>query len=234
MSDLMQYIPALLDGLRLTVVITFISMALALVIGLILAVGQLNKDAWWFWWPCRIVVEVIRGTPLLLQIFYAYFVLPRMGVGLTPMQAGVLALSINFGCYISEVYRAGIEAVPRGQVEAGRTLGLSHGQVLRKIVLPQAVRIVIPPLGNYLLTLFKDTALLSTISIVELLFATNLVAANNFLYVQMYTMAAVMYLIISLPSSFALRILERRMKSGVRVPRRKAMTSVFARDRIGV
>ena len=213
MSEWTQYLPALLDGLKLTVLISCIAMALALIGGMVLAVGQLDREKWWIWLPCRTIVEVVRGTPLLLQIFYAYYVLPHWGIGLSPLQAGVLALALNFSCYISEVYRAGIEAIPRGQIEAGQSLDLSNGQILRKIVLPQAIRIVIPPLGNYFLTLFKDTALLSTISIVELLFATNLIAANNFLYTEMYTIAAVMYFAISFPSSLLLRRLEKRMKN---------------------
>jgi polar amino acid transport system permease protein len=214
MSDWTQYLPSLLQGLKLTVLITLVAMTLALTGGLVLAIGQLDREKWWFWFPCRALVEIVRGTPLLLQIFYAYYVLPHWGVGLTPLQAGVLALALNFSCYISEVYRAGIEAIPPGQIEAGQSLDLSNTQILRKIVLPQAIRVVIPPLGNYFLVLFKDTALLSTISIVELLFATNLIAANNFLYTEMYTIAAVMYFIISFPSALLLRRLERRMKAG--------------------
>lgn len=225
LEDLTTYLPSLLNGLKLTVLITLVAMALALVLGLLLAVGQLNRERWYLWLPCRALVEFIRGTPLLLQIFYAYFVLPRLGIALEPLQAGTLALALNFGCYISEVYRAGIEAVPKGQLEAGRTLGLSELRILQRIVIPQAVRVVVPPLGNYLLTLFKDTALLSTISIVELMFATNLVAATNFRYVEMYTVALVVYFVISFPSSLALRALERRLKAPPLGPRKAAALS---------
>jgi polar amino acid transport system permease protein len=211
LDDLIAWGPDLLDGLRLTVLLTLASMALALLIGLLLALARLGRRRS-LAWAAAGFVEIIRGSPLLLQLFYIYYVFPFIGLKLPPIEAGILGLAINYGAYISEVFRAGILAVERGQWEAAAALGLRPWLTMRRIILPQAIRIVIPPLGNYFVSLFKDTALVSTISIAELIFRGQLIAADTFKYLQIYTIIFVMYLAISFPASLGVRVLERRLR----------------------
>ena len=142
----------------ISVELTLCVMALSLVFGLLLALAKLSNSRF-LSTAANVYIEVIRGTPCLLQLFYIYFVLPAVGIRVEPFLAGVLGLTINYSAYLAEVYRAGIAAVPRGQVEAAQALGMSRRKMLRLIILPQAVRIVIPPLGNYFISLFKDTSL---------------------------------------------------------------------------
>ena len=155
-------------------------------------------------------VELIRGSPLILQLFYIYYVFPLIGIRLTPIEAGLLGLGINYGAYLSEVFRAGIAAVQKGQWEAAGALGLSSWRTMRLVVLPQAIRIVIPPVGNYFVSLFKDTALVSTISIAELMFTGQLIASDTFKYMRIYSVVFLIYVLISAPASLGVRWLERR------------------------
>ena len=213
LADLRAWAPDLWQSVQLTVFLTCSSMALALVLGLLLALARISRSRL-LSLPALVFVELIRGSPLLLQLFYIYYVLPLAGLRLTPIQAGLAGLAINYAAYLSEVFRAGIEAVNRGQWEAAGALGLSHGRTLRLVVLPQAVRIVVPPVGNYFVSLFKDTALVSTISIAELMFRGQLIAADTFKYMRIYTAVFVIYLLISIPASAAVRWLERCFDPG--------------------
>jgi polar amino acid transport system permease protein len=194
-------------------------MALALLLGLLLALARVSPSRV-LGVPAILFVELIRGSPLLLQLFYIYYVLPLIGVRLTPIQAGLAGLSINYGAYLSEVFRAGIAAVDHGQWEAAGALGLHRGWTMRLVVLPQAIRIVVPPVGNYFVSLFKDTALVSTISIAELMFRGQLIAADTFKYMRIYTVVFVIYLAISVPASLAVRLLERRFDPGRKLQNR--------------
>jgi ectoine/hydroxyectoine ABC transporter permease protein EhuD len=212
LTDYVTWWPDLWAGLQLTVLLTLASMALALVIGIVLALARLNPRRRWLSIPAAIFVEVIRGTPLLLQLFYIFYVLPFFGIRLNALTAGILGLAINYGAYISEVFRAGIEAIDHGQWEAAKALGMPARVYMPKVILPQAIRIVIPPMGNYFISLFKDTALVSTISIGELLFRGQLLAAENFKYLQIYSFIFVLYLVISYPASLGVRALERHLR----------------------
>ncbi len=220
LSDLRAWAPDLWAGVQLTVFLTCGSMAIALVLGLLLALARISPSRA-VRLPTVLFVELIRGSPLLLQLFYIYYVLPLIGIRLTPIQAGLAGLSINYGAYLSEVFRAGIAAVDRGQWEAADALGLSRGWTMRLVVLPQAIRIVVPPVGNYFVSLFKDTALVSTISIAELMFRGQLIAADTFKYMRIYTVVFGIYLAISIPASLAVRYLERRFDPG-RKPQNRA------------
>lgn len=208
LADLKSWSPELLEGLRLTVGMTFGGMAIALVLGLILALGRISQNVW-LRAPVVAFVELIRGSPLLLQLFYLYYVLPTFGLKLTPIEAGLLGLGINYGAYLSEVFRGGIAAVNQGQREAAESLGMSNAQTMRFIILPQAWRIVIPPTGNYFVSLFKDTALVSTISIAELMFQGQLIASDTFHYMRVYSVVFVIYVAISVPASWGVRWLEQ-------------------------
>lgn len=211
LSNFLDWWPQLWTGLKLTIFLTIISMAVALVIGMALALARLDERRRLVYVPATLFVELIRGSPLLLQLFYIFYVFPFFGLRLTPIQAGILGLAINYGAYLSEVFRAGIAAVDRGQWEGARALGMRPTVYMPKVILPQAIRIVIPPVGNYFISLFKDTALVSTISLGELIFQGQLLAAENFRYLQIYSIIFVIYLVISYPASRAVIALERAM-----------------------
>jgi His/Glu/Gln/Arg/opine family amino acid ABC transporter permease subunit len=153
-----DYSSVFLRGLLVTVFLTAVVIVLAGLLAIPLALARL-ANAMWIRWPATFFVELIRSTPLILQLIYIYYVLPSAGIKLDPMTAAVLGLTLNYSAYMSEVYRSGIQAIPRGQTEAARSLGLRWGPIFRLVVLPQAFRVVVPALGNYLIALFKDTAL---------------------------------------------------------------------------
>ena len=206
----------LLQGAGLTIGLTVASMAIALVLGLGLAILS-SVRLWPVRAAARIYVDFFRGTPLLLQLFFIYFVLPELGVYLHPIVAGIAALSLNYAAYLSEVYRATIDAVDRGQWEAASALGMSSPLLFRRIVLPQALRIAVPPLGNYFIAMFKDTALVSTITVPELMFTVDSLASTTYQYLPLYTAAFVLYFAISYPASILVRWIERRITRRVSV-----------------
>lgn len=213
-QEILGFMPGLLMGARITVILTFLVMFLGLAWGLALALGRLSR------FPIlrllsRAYVEIIRGTPLLLQLFYVYYVLPFAGIKFEPFTAGTIALSANYAAYLSEVYRAGIQAVDRGQIEASLSLGMSRALLMRRIVLPQAIRIILPPIGNYFISLFKDTSLVSIITLRDLMFSGEIMAASTFKDFEIFTTIAVIYLVICFPSSIAVTWLERKLKVGV-------------------
>ncbi|HEV3175920.1 MAG TPA: amino acid ABC transporter permease [Stellaceae bacterium] len=208
-----ENIGPLLGGLLLTVELTFVVITLSLVCALFVALAGLSRLAP-LRWLVKAYIEVIRGTPLLLQLIYVYYVLPEIGIRLDAFTAGVLALTLNYSAYISEVYRGGIQAISRGQHDAAAALGMTRGLAMRRIILPQAFRIVIPTLGNYFIGLFKDTALCSAVSIQELVFTAQVHAALNFQYFTLYTVVAAMYFLVSFPAARLVGYLERVTRAG--------------------
>lgn len=190
------YVPAFLQAGWLTLQITVLSFVLAVVVGLATAVAGVS--------PVRLVrlvaqsyVEIIRNTPVLLQIFIVFFGLPSAGISLNAYWAGVLALGLNVGAYLSEVFRAGIASVPRGQLEAADILGLSPGQIFVNVVLPQAARAVYPAIVNYLIQLLLGTSLLSAIALPELTGTATVINARTLLYIQTFAVTLVAYLVLS-------------------------------------
>jgi polar amino acid transport system permease protein len=215
--------PAIVVTLQLAVY----AYALAMVLGLIAALGQISKNPF-FSTPARLYVEVIRGVPLLVQIIYIAFVLtPALadlfrdaglpGVGLwfrRDMVRAVLALGIGYGAYLAEVYRAGIQSIGRGQTEASRSVGMTPWQTMRYVVLPQAIRVILPPLGNDFVSMLKDSSLASVISVQELTYSGQLLNARTFRSFETYNMVALMYLIMTLVGSLGVRGLERWASRG--------------------
>jgi polar amino acid transport system permease protein len=210
---LWEILPYLLQGALVTVQISLLSMLLALVLGLVAAVAGLSRAR-----LPRILagfyVEVIRGTPLLVQLFIVYYGLPSIGVRLEPFMAGFLTLGAHYGAYLSEVYRAGIYAVDRGQWEAAASIGMSRNMILREIILPQAFKTILPPVGNYFISMLKDSALVATISVTELLRAGQLRVAITFRAMEIYLIIAAIYLAMSYALSLLIRHLERRTTQG--------------------
>jgi polar amino acid transport system permease protein len=223
LAEYLEWWPDLWAGLQLTVLLTLCGMALALVIGMLLALARLDRRRRLLAMPAGAFVELIRGSPLLLQLFYIFYVFPFFGLRLDRIEAGILGLAINYGAYLSEVFRGGIEAVDHGQWEAARSLGMRPLVYMPHVILPQAIRIVIPSVGNYFISMFKDTALVSTISIGELLFRGQLLAAENFKYLQIYSFIFVLYVAISYPASLGVRALERSLRIDRRVAAAKAV-----------
>jgi polar amino acid transport system permease protein len=205
-------LPDLLRGLVVTVKATLVGSVLAMVLGLVLAILR-RAGSPPVRWATITFVEFIRSTPLLVQLYFLFFVLPAWGVLLSGFQAGVIGLGVHYATYTSEVYRSGIEAVPRGQWEAATALNLPASRVWRSVILPQAIPRVLPALGNYVIAMFKETPLLSAITVLEMLAVAKGIGSRTFLYNVPITMVGLLFLLVSLPASFAIRRLERRYGS---------------------
>jgi His/Glu/Gln/Arg/opine family amino acid ABC transporter permease subunit len=214
-----QYGGALLQGLLLTIALTFIVIILALVLAVPVALCRMSPNIL-LRGLSGLYVEVIRGTPLLLQLVYIYYVLPSFGINLNAFVAAIVGLALNYTAYMSEVYRGGIIAVPRNQWEAAATVGLTRARAFRRIILPQALRIVTPALGNYFISLFKDTALASVVTVQELTFTGQIISARSYQYFTVYTLTAFLYLAVGYPSALFVRWLEKRTRMGHRRAKR--------------
>jgi His/Glu/Gln/Arg/opine family amino acid ABC transporter permease subunit len=208
----------LLQGLGLSLVLGACSLVFALLGGLAVALCRLSPRKW-LRWPATAYVEVIRGVPLLVLILWIYFgivsdVLGRMGIPLHWFPASVLAFGACYAAFIGETYRAGIQSVDRGQMEAARALGLTHRQAMRTVVLPQAVKNILPALGNESISLFKDTSLATVIAVNELMNRGKQVAGRDFKTMETYTVVALLYLGTTLVFGIFQRRLERRLRAG--------------------
>jgi polar amino acid transport system permease protein len=205
----LEILPVLAKASIVTVEATLISFVIALVLGLILALLRMSGPV--VGWLTSAFVELVRSTPLLIQIFFLFFILPKAGIVLDAFMAGVIALSLHYGCYCSEVYRAGLEAVPRGQWEACTALNLSSWNTFKNIILPQAIPPIVPALGNYLVALFKETPLLSAIAVLELVQTAKMMGSENFRYTEPMTVVGLAFLVLSLVSAAGIRWLEQRL-----------------------
>jgi len=211
-----EIMPVLLQASVITVQATLLGFLLAAVLGLVLAILRMSKNNW-ISIPTAAFIEFIRSTPVLIQIFFIYFVFPEFGVVLPAMTAGVLALGLHYGCYCSEVYRAGIECVPRGQWEASTALNLSPYVTFRDIIIPQAIPPVVPALGNYLVALFKETPLLSAIAVLELMQTAKILGSESFRYVEPITLVGVFFLVMSLVAAAIIRQVEAWLNRTLRI-----------------
>lgn len=217
--DYTQIITILSSGLYLTVYISLVAYALALVFGLVAGLLRVSRNPL-LYTLATLYVEVIRGIPLLVQILYFFYVIAPYFANLVPEQfafvfrdevnMGIFALSIGYGAYLAEVYRAGIESIPRGQMEAARSLGMNYLEAMRYVILPQAIRVVLPPLGNDFVSMLKDSSLVYAISVKELTFWTRQRSANTFRPLEHWTIASILYLVLTLSFSTFVRFLERR------------------------
>lgn len=208
-------IPVLAPALLVTLQATIAGMAVALSVGLLLAIAR-QAPSRLLSWSAASFVEFVRSTPLLVQLYFLFYVLPALGFKLSPFATGALGLGLHYAAYCAEVYRAGIEGVPRAQWEAATALGLGRRHTWWRIILPQAIARVVPALGNYLVAMFKDTPLLSAITVVELLQAAKMVGAESFRYVEPLTLAGLLYLALSLVSAAGIRLLEMRLAKIIR------------------
>ena len=206
-----QILPRLMWATLNTLMAAGIGYAIAMVLGLVFALAQRTG-----WRPLTFVVrefiEFIRSTPLVLQIFFIFYVGPQFGIGLSPWVSGMIAFGLHYSAYLSEVYRAGIEAVPKGQWEACRALNMSARDTYFRIVIPQALPPSIPGMGNYLVGIFKDTPMLSVIGVAELMQTANAIGSETYRFLEPFTLVGVIFLALSLPTAGLVRLLETRVR----------------------
>ena len=203
-----EILPKMLWATLNTIMAAGIGYSIALIVGLLFLLGQrtrfkiiniINRE----------IIEFIRSTPLLIQLFFVYFVLPQFGITLSAWVCGMITIGLHFGTYLSEVYRGALEGVPKTQWEACRALNFTTFYTYRRIILPQAFPIAIPGMGNYLVGIFKDTPLLSTIGVAELFHAATAVGGYHYRYLEPYTIVGIIFLILSVPAAMGIRKLER-------------------------
>lgn len=200
-----------ITGLWVTILLTICGYIGGIIFGVLLGLGKTSKRKW-LYWPCKLYVDLFRGTPMLVQILIIHLALiPTVfGQSFGFMVSGITALVLNSAAYNAEIIRAGIESIDKGQMEAARSLGLTHGQAMRKIILPQAIRRMIPPLGNEFISLLKDSSLVTIIAANDILYAAKIVAGAHFRFWEPYLVAAVLYLLLTSIITRLVALVERR------------------------
>ncbi|OXM87299.1 amino acid ABC transporter permease [Paenibacillus rigui] len=210
MELVLENLGFLFTGAYYTLLITIVSMFFGFIIALLVAIARL-KGNWLISNAARGYVSIIRGTPIIVQIFIIYYGLPDYGITLGPLTAAYISLSINIGAYLSETFRGAILSVPKGQTEAALSLGLSPWQTMRKIILPQAARVAIPPMGNTFIGMLKETSLVSIVTVTELLRSAQLLIAQYYVAMPFYIAIALMYWIMSMFFSNILDRIEKKL-----------------------
>ena len=207
--DAVEFFPILMSGVALTIVVTIGSLLLSTVLGLIWAMMRVSGIKVLSMLSASLI-NVIRGIPIIVLLFYLYFVMPDLGVTLSALQAAILGLGIAYSAYQAENFRAGIEAIDKGQIEAAQSIGMGWWLTMRRVVLPQAVRIVLPPYGNVMIMMLKDSSQASTITVAELARQGKLIASSTFKNTNVFTLVALMYLTMSIPLILLVRHFEKR------------------------
>lgn len=214
-SFLLEWAPFFLGGIPVTVFVSAASITFAVGFAAIGALGRLSSVAP-IYALATLYVSLVRGTPLIVQIIFVYSALPQFGIVLPPIVCGIFALSFNFGAYMTEIFRAGIQAIPRGQVEAAGAIGMTEAQIMRRVIMPQAVRIVIPAIGNDFIEMLKASALVSYVSLQELFWRTRTVGSATFRSFETLLFAAVIYWFMTIVFSVGQERLEKRMSESDR------------------
>ena len=209
LHDATEFFPILLQGVGLTILVTVGSLILSTILGLFWALMRVSGVRALSGLSASLI-NVIRGIPIIVLLFYLYFVMPDFGITLTALQAAILGLGIAYSAYQAENFRAGIEAIDKGQIEAAQTIGMGWWLTMRRVVLPQAVRIVLPPYGNIMIMLLKDSSQASTITVAELALQGKLIASSTFKNTSVFTLVALMYLTMSIPLILLVRHFEKR------------------------
>lgn len=209
LNDIGNYLPVLFEGVKGTIIITAGSLALSTVLGLVWALMRASGVGWlatlseW-------IINILRGIPIIVLLFYIYFVMPDIGFSLTAMQAGIIGLGLAYSAYQSENFRAGIESVDQGQIEAALSMGMSWPITMRRVVLPQAFKMTLPPYGNTMIMMLKDSSQASTITVAELAMQGRLLALSTFDNTTVFTLVAIIYLLMCLPLILLVKHLEKR------------------------
>ncbi|HUG83230.1 MAG TPA: ectoine/hydroxyectoine ABC transporter permease subunit EhuD [Euzebya sp.] len=205
----LEILPQLWTGMTRTIRATLGGITIAMTLGLVLAIAR-RSTIRLISWPVAAAIEFIRSTPLLIQLFFMFFALPSLGITMSPMTTLILGLGVHYATYASEAYRAGIDAVDKGQWEAAVALNLATPTTWARVILPQAIPKVLPALGNFFIAMFKDAPLGSTISVVGVLFVARSIGSQTFNYVEAFTLAGLLFLAVSVPASLFVRFLEKR------------------------
>jgi polar amino acid transport system permease protein len=209
LRDATEFLPILLHGVWLTILVTVGSLILSTILGLLWALMRVSGVRALSGLSASLI-NLIRGIPIIVLLFYLYFVMPDFGITMTALQAAILGLGIAYSAYQAENFRAGIEAIDKGQIEAAQAIGMGWWLTMRRVVLPQAVRIVLPPYGNIMIMLLKDSSQASTITVAELALQGKLIASSTFKNTSVFTLVAVMYLTMSIPLILLVRHVEQR------------------------
>jgi polar amino acid transport system permease protein len=209
LRDTTEFLPILLQGVALTIIVTVGSLILSTLLGLIWALMRVSGVRALSGLSAGLI-NVIRGIPIIVLLFYLYFVMPDLGIALTALQAAILGLGIAYSAYQAENFRAGIEAIDKGQIEAAQAIGMGWWLTMHRVVLPQAVRIVLPPYGNIMIMLLKDSSQASTITVAELALQGKLIASSTFKNTSVFTLVALMYLTMSIPLILLVRHFEKK------------------------
>ena len=207
--DTVEFLPILMSGVALTIMVTIGSLLLSTVLGMVWALMRVSGIGVLTGFSGGLI-NVIRGIPIIVLLFYLYFVMPEFGVTLSALQAAILGLGIAYSAYQAENFRAGIEAIDKGQIEAAQTIGMGWWLTMRRVVLPQAVKIVLPPYGNIMIMMLKDSSQASTITVAELALQGKLIASSTFKNTSVFTLVALMYLTMSIPLILLVRHFEKR------------------------
>ncbi|MGW0532190.1 ectoine/hydroxyectoine ABC transporter permease subunit EhuD [Streptomyces sp. NPDC003032] len=208
-SHVDDFMPLFWDGVELTLKALFFGTLIAFSLGLVWAIAQRSEKKW-IRWPVTVVTEFIRNTPLLVQLFFLFYVVPEWGPSMSPLTTGIVGLGLHYSTYTSEVYRAGIEGVPAGQWEAATALSLSKRRTWTSVILPQAVRRVIPALGNYVIVMLKESPQMAAIGALDMLGQAQGYSQATFTY-EAISVVGVAFIVIAYPASLLLRVLERRL-----------------------
>lgn len=209
LANVATYLPILMVGVKGTLIVTIGSLVLSTVLGLVWALMRVSGISW-LSKLSETIINVLRGIPIIVILFYIYFVLPDIGFSLTAMQAGIIGLGIAYSAYQSENFRAGIEAVDHGQLEAAMSMGMRWPTSMRRVVLPQAFKITLPPYGNTMIMMLKDSSQASTITVAELAMQGKLLALSTFDNTTVFTLVAIIYLVMCLPLIYLVKHLEKR------------------------
>lgn len=210
-----EYLPILLRGVKLTIVVTIGSLLLSTVLGMVWALmrvsGVRSLDL-----IARGFINFIRGVPIIVQLFVIYFVLPDFGISITALQAAIIGLGVAYSAYQAENFRAGIQAIDKGQIEAAHSIGMRGAMTMRRVILPQAFRIALPPYGNTMIMMLKDSSQASTITVAELALQGKLIASSTFQNTTVFALVAALYLVMCIPLFLLVGQLEKRLGSGRR------------------
>lgn len=205
-----EFIPFLVKAAVITIQLSLVSIVIGMVFGLLIALLRISKIKV-LSYIAQFYIWIIRGTPMLVQLFLVYFGLPQIGIELSPFISSVIALGLNAAAYIAEIYRGGIMSVPIGQMEAAESLGMRYPVIMKKIILPQALRVSVPSLGNQAVSMLKDSSLASLVTVSELMMVSQRFAATNYAFIEFYIVAAGFYLVMTTIFTFILNKIEQRM-----------------------
>jgi polar amino acid transport system permease protein len=210
---MLKYLPFILKGVGLTIFVSICAIVSASVLALVGSIARLSKNPI-FYGISTFYVSIIRGTPLIVQIFVIYLGLPQLGIVISAVPAGIIALGVNYGAYMTEIFRAGIQSIGRGQIEAAYSLGMTYTQMMKRVLLPQAFRLIIPPTGNEFIAMLKDSSLVAFLGVWELFFRAQRVGRQNFRSMETLLIAALFYWMVTIIFQYFQSRLESNLAKG--------------------